>query len=260
METTIRIPSTTGRAYLEPRRQAAGECPMCGAQKSCLSALFIDTDVGCFEGIVTGRRRVARDASLFRERDMFSTLFAVRFGQFKSTRRNSSGALSVFRFHMGGELIGLDAIASGRHGFRLTALENSEVCEISYSAITKIMAAQPQVLRRFLEFMSAALNDEAEHSSMLSRTSLDERFSSFLLELGAKYERLGYSGKSFRLGMTRADIGSYLGITVESVSRLISRFNAQSAVSISGRTVEIYDHDYLRAVLSGQAGKFARLG
>jgi CRP/FNR family transcriptional regulator len=260
MGTSIQLPSATTRKLPEEKLHAASECRMCGAQKSCLSVLFHDTDGGGFEGIVTGRRRVGRDSSLYREGDVFSALFAVRFGQFKSTRRNSSGGTSVSRFYMGGDLIGLDAIAAGRYGFRLTALENSEVCEISFPAITKTMAAQPKVLRRFLELMSAALNDQVEHSSMLSKTSLDERFASFLLELGAKYERRGYSGKSFLLGMTRADIGSYLGITVESVSRLISRFNTQSAVSISGRTVEIYDHDYLRAMLAGHSGKYARVG
>lgn len=230
---------------------------MCGAQKACLPGLFSELDIDYLDDLIIGRRRVARDNSLYRERDLLSSLFAVRFGQFKQTQRNAIGGIYVARFCMGGDLIGLDAIATGRHHYRVTALENSEVCEISFTAITRMMATHPPVLAKFLQSMSTALNDQTEHSAALSRPSTDERFASFLLELGAKYERLGYSGKAFRLAMTRADIGSYLGITVESVSRLISRFNAHSAVSISGRTVEIYDRDYLHCLLAGKGGKCA---
>lgn len=261
METTIQLLSAAERIpQQDARRYASTGCRMCGAQRACLSPLFSESDIDCFDGLVTGRRRVARDASLYRERDILSTLFAVRYGQFKLTKRNSIGGVYVAQFYMGGELIGLDAIATGRHSFRLTALEASEVCEISFAAITKMMANHPPVLRRFLQSMSTALNNQAEHSALLSRPSLDERFASFLLAQGAKYERLGYSGKTFRLGMTRADIGSYLGISVESVSRLISRFNAQRGVSISGRMVEIDDREFLLAILAGEVGKCPRPG
>lgn len=232
---------------------APAGCRMCGAQKSCLPSLFGAADVDFCDGIFLGRRRVDRDASLYYERDPLATLFTVRFGEFKLTRRNSAGGVHVAQFCMAGELIGLHAIASGRHGFRMTALQDSEVCEISFSAITKLMAAHPSLLRGFLQSMSTALVNQAEHSSILSRPFLEERFASFLLEQGAKYEQLGYSGRSFRLGMTRADIGSYLGTTVESVSRLVSKFNAQRAVSINGRTVEIYDRAYLYTLISNGA-------
>lgn len=259
METAIQFSSAPQRiAQPGAKEYALAGCQMCGARKACLSGQFSDTDIDNFDDVVIGRRRVVRDASLYRERDPLSTLFAVRFGQFKLTRRNSLGGVYVAKFYMGGDLIGLDAIATGRHRFRLTALETSEVCEISLTAITKMMATNPQVMRRFLQSMSTTLNDHAEHSSVLSRPSLDARFASFLLELGAKYERLGYSSKAFRLGMARADIGNYLGMTVESVSRLISRFNAQGAVSISGRAVEIVDLDYLHCLLAGEGGKCAR--
>jgi CRP/FNR family transcriptional regulator len=193
---------------------------------------------------------VERHASLFREGDRLDNLFAVRFGQFMSILRDSSGALRVAQFHVSGDMIGLDAIADGRHHFRLTALENSEVCEISYAAVTNMLSASADFQRDFLQSMSSALNAEHNHSSVLSRLSLDDRFACFLLDTGDKYERLGYSNKSFRLSMTRGDIGSYLGTTVESISRLIARFNAQFPVSIVGRAVELYDRAYLTSFLA----------
>lgn len=198
-----------------------------------------------FDGAVVGRRRVTRNASAYREQDHFEALFYVRFGEFKLTRRNSVGEPYVAQFYMAGDLIGLDAIATGRHGYKLTALENSEVCEISFAAMKKIMSSEPKLLSRFLKAMSASLNDQADHCSVLARPSLDGRFAGFLLEMSSRYERLGYSNKSFRLSMTRADIGSYLGTSIESVSRVIARFNAQQSVLIQGRQVEIRDYDYL---------------
>jgi CRP/FNR family transcriptional regulator len=182
--------------------------------------------------------------------DHLTTLFVVRFGQFKSIQPDSSGGHRVTHFYMTGDLIGLDAIAEERHNSRLMALEDSEVCEISYAAVKKTMATHPEFQQQFLRSMSIALNEECDHSSVLSRSSLDERFACFLLRTGDKYQRLGYSNKSFRLSMTRSDIGSYLGTTVESVSRLIARFNAQYRVSIVGRTVELYDREYLVSVLA----------
>jgi CRP/FNR family transcriptional regulator len=209
-----------------------------------------------FEQLVVGRRRVARHASLYHEHDRFDMLYAVRYGQFKLLSRDANGSQRVAQFCMPGDLVGLDAIATGRHNFRLMALENSEVCEIPFAGVTKMMASEPVIQRRFLQSMSLALNDQYGRSALLSLASLDERFASFLLQMGERYSRLGYSEKSFRLSMTRGDIGSYLGTTVESVSRLVSRFNAQGAVSITGRTVDLIDRDHLLSILSSEAPPF----
>ncbi|MES2759875.1 MAG: helix-turn-helix domain-containing protein [Pseudomonadota bacterium] len=248
------------RANLAMTDASVGACMACSAYKACLPGLFSAHEALQFEQLLVGRRRVARHASLYHEHDRFEMLYAVRYGQFKLLCRDSSGSQRVAQFYMPGDLVGLDAIATGRHRFRLMALENSEVCEIPYAAITKMMATEPAIQRRFLQSMSLALNEQHGRSSLLSLASLDERFASFLLQLGERYSRLGYSQKSFRLSMTRGDIGSYLGTTVESVSRLISRFNAQGAVAISGRTVDLLDRNYLLSILSSedrpdQAGK-----
>lgn len=203
-----------------------------------------------FEHLVTGKRRISRNASLYRKHDRLDMLYVVRFGQFKVIGGDLISETRVAGFHMAGDLMGLDAIETGQHQFRLVALENSEVCEIPYAAIVKMMSVEPPTQRQLLHAMSEALNNEFDRSFLLATMSLDARFASFLLSLGGKYARQGYSDKSFRLGMTRSDIGSYLGTTVESVSRLINRFNAQGAVSISGRSVELLDRPYLQGSIT----------
>jgi CRP/FNR family transcriptional regulator len=226
-------------------------CALCGAHKPCMPTLFQASDAQAFESIISGKRRIERNANLCSENDKFLTLYVVRFGQFKVLSRDPSGILHVVKFYMPGDVIGMDAIATGVHNVRVMALENSEVCEIPYRYIKQAMATAPQFGERFLKIMSTALADHYERSGLLSLPSLDERFASFLLDLSGKYERQGYSGRSFRLSMTRGDIGSYLGTTVETVSRLIARFNAQHGVSITGRLVELRDRTRLLALLDG---------
>jgi CRP/FNR family transcriptional regulator len=239
------LPVGAQHAKLGAKEHSSLACRGCSAQKACLPGLLTDYETLQFEKLVTGRRRVARHACLYREHDRLEMIYAVRFGQFKQLCRDATGGTRVAQFHMPGDLIGLDAIATGRHNFRSVALENCEVCELPYAGVTTMMASDPAIQRRFLQSMSMALNEQYGRCSLLARSGLDERFASFLLQLGDKYSRLGYSHKTFRLSMTRGDIGSYLGTTIESVSRLISRFNAQGAVSIIGRSVELRDREYL---------------
>lgn len=203
-----------------------------------------------FEHLVTGKRRIARNVSLYLKHDSLIMLYVVRFGQFKVIGGDLIQETRVAGFHTPGDLMGLDAIENGQHQFRVVALENSEVCEIPYASIVKMMSEEPPLQRQLLHVMSEALNNEFNRSFLLATMSLDERFASFLLSLAGKYARQGYSDKSFRLSMSRGDIGSYLGTTIESISRLIARFNEQGAVSIVGRTVELLDRPYLRALLT----------
>jgi CRP/FNR family transcriptional regulator len=218
--------------------------------KSCIPHSFNVREAPLFERLVAGHRRIAPRASLHRKGDSLNMLYVVRFGQFKLI----GGDLHEQRvagFHMAGDLMGLGAIATGTHNFRLMALENSEVSEIPFAAMLRTMSAEPAFQRQFLQIMSEALNNEYSRAFLLAATSLEGRFASFLLALGEKYARMGYSDKSYRLSMSRGDIGSYLGTTIESVSRLIGRFNVQGAVSIRGRTVELRDRPYLHALMCG---------
>lgn len=178
-------------------------------------------------------------------------IYIVRYGYFKLIGDDSLGEHVVAGFPMAGDVLGLDAIATGRHQFRLTALEDSEVSEIPLPKLVARMAVEPEIQRLLLQKMSYALIEEYGRSALLSKTSLDERFAHFIMSQGMRFARMGYSDKSFRLMMARSDIGSFLGTTVESVSRLIARFNARGVVSIRGRAVEVLDPLLLNAMANG---------
>ena len=224
-------------------------CSSCALRKVCISASLDEREMRQFELLISGKRRIARHANLLKKQENIDKLYVVRSGQFKLTLENTAGQRRVAEFYLPGDVMGLDAIANGQHNYELVALESSEVCEIPYERIVNMMGVEPAIQRQFLKIMGTALNN-AFNRSFLVAASLEERFSGFLLRLAEKHGRLGYSSKSFRLGMPRGDIGSYLGTSLESVSRLVARFNAHGAVAINGRMVELRDWAYLHAVTS----------
>jgi CRP/FNR family transcriptional regulator len=202
------------------------------------------------EKMAVGSRRVARHATLYRKDDSLTALYLVRFGQFKLI----DGELNderVAGLPMAGDLLGMDAIATGRHTLGAIALESSEVYEIPFPVIVKTMSVEPAFQRQFLQIMGQAINAECSQSRLLGSTTLDQRFATFLLQLSEKYACLGYSDKSYRLSIPRGDIGSYLGTSAESISRLIAGLNAQQAVSIHGRLVELRDRAFLQSLACG---------
>ena len=238
---TMRPPATGNR------------CALCGAEQGCLPSLFHNGDVAAFECMIAGKRRIDRHASLFRANDAFDTLYIVRSGQFKEFIRDPACVQRVVRFYMPGDIVGFDGVASGLHRSRVMALENGEVCEVPYVHVKKAMHEHPQFLERFLAAMSASLLDQHQHTRLLTLPSLDARFACFLLYLSENYARIGASGVVFRLAMSRSDIGSYLGTTVETVSRLIARFNAQRAAKIERRMVQLIDRARLVAIIDHRA-------
>lgn len=229
----------------------AHSCSSCPSRRVCISRDLEEQETGEIERLVAKTRRVAKHATLCRKNDRLTTLFLVRFGQFKLIGEDLSGEQRIAGFYMAGDVMGMDAIATGRHQYRIMALENSEVCEMPFGHTTDMMSAQPALQRRLFQAMSESLNSHCCRSIMLAKAPVDARLANFLLTMSKKFGNLGYSDRLFRLSMSRGDIGSYLGTTIETVSRLISRFNAHGAVSILGRMVELRDQCYLEGLVSG---------
>lgn len=230
------------------------KCGFCAGLKSGAAAGVDPGTCGAFDCTQMKRRRVEKHGSLAREGEKMMYLYSLRFGQIKVIGREHD-EYQVTGFHMPGDLIGLESIGAGRHRFRLLALENCEVCEIPVAALPGLVAQQPGFQETLLYSFSVALDEAYKRASILSMHSLERRFAEFLLGLSRKYARMGYSRNSFRLLMTRGDIGSYLATSIESVSRLISRFNSRGATLIQGRTVDIINRPFLEA-LAGGHGEF----
>ena len=232
-------------------------CTNCNLRELCLPLGLPPAALAQLEHMVATRRRVPRGERLFRAGDPFDALYAVRLGFMKSQVNTADGREQVTGFHMAGEIVGLDGIGGERHSCDVIALEDSEACVIPYERIEEVSAAVPVLRQHLHKVMSREI--VREHGVMLLLGSMDaeERLAAFLLNLSQRFEARGYSRSEFMLRMTRAEIGSYLGLKLETVSRVLSRFAADGLLEVNQKHVRIIDAAGLRKRIegSGAAGE-----
>jgi CRP/FNR family transcriptional regulator len=217
----------------------------------CLPMGLDQADINRLDQIIGRRRRLARDEHLYRMDEPLRNLYALRFGHLKIYQVNAAGEQQVTGFPMAGELLGMDAIGAGRHQCDAVALEDSEVCEIPFSRLEELFGQVPALLRHFHRIMGQEITREQNVMLLLGNMRAEQRFAVFLVNLSARYAARGYSATTFQLRMSREDIGNYLGLTIESISRLLSRFRKQGWVQFDKRAVTLLDPARLKAVAAG---------
>ncbi len=226
-------------------------CANCSMHQLCLPMGLDDIDINLLDQIIGRRQRVARDKTLYRMDDPFKNLYAIRYGHFKTYQINSSGEQQITGFQMAGELLGMDAISTDRHHCEAVALEDSEVCEIPFASLEELFGKVPSLLRQFHRIMSQEITREQNVMLLLGNMRAEQRFAAFLVNLASRYAARGYSSTSLVLRMSREDIGNYLGLTIESISRLLSRFKKQGLLEVDKRDVKLLDIVELRAIAAG---------
>jgi CRP/FNR family transcriptional regulator len=228
-------------------------CSTCNLRELCLPVGMSLADIDKVEALVATRRRVKRGETLFRAGDRFESLYAIRLGFLKSTITSSDGREQVTGFHMAGEVVGLDGISNETHSCDAVALEDTEVCVIPYERLEEVAAAVPVLRNHFHKVMSREIVREHGVMLLLGSMHAEERIAAFLLNLSQRFEARGYSRTEFVLRMTRAEIGSFLGLKLETVSRVLSRFAQDGFIEVNQKHVRIVDPDRLRAIVAGQA-------
>jgi CRP/FNR family transcriptional regulator len=226
-------------------------CAACSMHQLCLPMGLEDADIDRLDKIIGKRRRLERDEALYKMGDPFRNLYAVRFGHFKTYQINAAGEAQITGFQMAGELLGMDAISADRHHCDAVALEDSEVCEIPFAHLEDLFGHVPALLRHFHRIMSREITREQNVMLLLGNMRAEQRFAVFLVNLSARYAARGYSATRFQLRMSREDIGNYLGLTIESISRLLSRFKKLGLVQVDKREVELLEPARLKAMAAG---------
>lgn len=231
-----------------PRQPAsAPQCMECSARSRCLPAGMSDREARCLSGITIGRRRVRKGQTVYRENDRFLFMYAVRFGIFKSTVMLNNGADQVTGFHLPGDLMGIDATVTGKHPTSATALEDAEVCVLPYSQLTDACADQRGLRMQVIRMAGAELVRDHRLLALIATTHSEQRVAAFLVGLSDRLRERGFSPSQFLLRMTRAEIGSYLGTTLETVSRSLSSFARRGFITVHRREIHLVDIDALRA-------------
>lgn len=226
-------------------------CSNCNLKDSCLPTGLSLRDVEALDDLVVTRRRIKRGEVLYHAGDRFQALYAVRLGFLKGTVMSSDGREQVTNFYMAGEWLGLDGIANGVHSCDVTCLEDTDVCIIPYERIQAMVAQVPAMGVHFHKIMSREIVRQHGIMLLLGSMHAEERLAAFLLTLAHRFEERGYSRSEFVLRMTRAEIGSYLGLKLETVSRVLSRFHHDGFIEVNQKHVRIFNADALRAIVSG---------
>lgn len=234
---------------LVPQSSGAAACSSCCLKGVCLPCDLGSSELNRFDQIATAKRRVARGASLYHNGDGFDSIYAVRSGAFKTVGVSRHGDEKVTGFHLPGELLGLEAISSGRHGYSAVALEDSEVCAIPFAQLEQLAMSMPALQHQLLRLLSGDISRDHGLMLLLGSMTAEQRLAAFLLSVSRRHQRLGYSANRFVLRMTREEIGNYLGLALETVSRLLSRFQREGLLAVQQRDVEIRNAERLREMV-----------
>ena len=220
-------------------------CSTCHLRDLCLPCGMTGSDVERLDSLMFSRRKVKAAQTLYREGDRFQFIYAVRSGTFKSSLTLADGREQVGGFYMAGELMGLDGVANGAHASSTTALEDTEVCAIPFAHFAEVAASNPGMQHVVTRLMSREIVREHSLMVLLGSMNAEERLAAFLLNLSQRMKARGYSASEFHLRMSRAEIGSYLGMTLETVSRTFSAFQQQRLLEVDKRHIRITDLDGL---------------
>lgn len=225
-------------------------CSACSLQELCLPAGLAPDEMHQLDEIVNRKRPLKRGDYLYRAGGTLQSLYAVRTGFFKSCVMHDDGREQVAGFHMAGEMLGMDGIGSGKHMCDAVSLEDSEVCEIPFNDLESLSRHIPTLQQHFHRIMSREIARDYGVMLLLGSMRAEERLAAFLLNLSQRFAARGYSSKSFLLRMTRNEIGSYLGLKLETISRALSHFQTEGIITVQNKSVEILDAGRLRAMVS----------
>jgi CRP/FNR family transcriptional regulator len=227
-------------------------CTSCNLRELCLPAGLCIDDLERVENIVYAHRRIKRGEALFNAGAPFSAVYAIRSGFFKTSVVDREGREQVTGFFMGGELVGLDGLGSGTYNGTAVALEDSEICVLPYALMEKLSHEVPALQRHLHSVLAREIVRDHGVMLLLGSMRAEERLATFLLNLSKRFVRRGYSASDFHLRMTREELGSYLGLKLETVSRLFSQFQADALIDVQQKHVRILDIPGLERVLAAK--------
>jgi CRP/FNR family transcriptional regulator, anaerobic regulatory protein len=216
-------------------------CSTCHLKDLCLPCGLNSTDLERLDGLKFARRRVKEGQALYHEGEKFQFIYAVRSGTFKSHLTLKDGREQVTGFQMAGELLGLDGLASGKHASSAIALEDAEICAIPYAHLSELAVTSAELQHVISRLISREIVREHSLMMLLGSMNAEERLAAFLLNISQRMKARGYSPNEFHLRMSRAEIGSYLGMKLETVSRTFSAFAQQRLLEVDKKHVRITD-------------------
>jgi len=225
-------------------------CSQCNLQELCLPLGLSEAEILRLDSLVSTRRKLKRGQHLYRSGAPFEAIYAIKTGFFKTDVLMEDGRNQVTGFQMAGEILGMDGISLESHTCNAVALEDSEVCVIPFSQLEQLSSEMRTLQHHFHKVMSREIVRDQSVMMLLGTMRAEERLAAFLLNFSQRFTARGYSAAEFHLRMTREEIGSYLGLKLETVSRAFSRFQEDGFISVQQKHIRILDFAGLKALLT----------
>jgi CRP/FNR family transcriptional regulator len=232
---------SAGDGLFKGLKGSRNDCSKCSLQALCLPASIDADDFERMNSIVQRRRPLKRGDVLFNTGQKLNSIYVAREGAFKTVVYNTDGDSQVTGFHLPGEILGLDGLGTSQHTCDSVALTTADVCEIPLSELEKVAVQLPSLQHQLLKIIGQSMNRDQKHIEILSKRNAHERMAIFLHQLSERYRQLGRSGERFLIPMSRDDIGSYLGLVIETVSRTLGKMQDDGLIEVNGREVVIRD-------------------
>jgi CRP/FNR family transcriptional regulator len=228
--------------------EAEVACSDCGLDPMCTVLDYGETGSGVPESVLLRRRQVATGEALFSAGEPFEAIYAVKSGSFKALMSEQLADDRVVGFYFAGELVGVEGLADQHYANTVRALEPGQVCVLHLDRVDQAHRSEQLVQQALIEMLSREVAVNQQLMSALVRQNAEQRVAAFLLSLSERLSRRGLDADRFNLRMSRGDIGSYLGLARETVSRLLTRFQQQGLIRMRSKQVELTDADRLRLI------------
>ncbi|HSG21996.1 MAG TPA: fumarate/nitrate reduction transcriptional regulator Fnr [Azonexus sp.] len=244
------MPLQNAQLTVNPLALVKTACSNCNLRELCLPYGLEPEELERLDSLVSNRRRLKRGEHLYRVGEPFDAIFAIRSGFFKTDVLIEDGREQVTGFQMGGELLGLDGICTELHTCNAIALEDSDICAIPFSQMETLSREIHSLQKHFHKVMSREIVRDHGVMMLLGTMRAEERLAAFLLNLSQRFTARGYSHAEFFLRMTREEIGSYLGLKLETVSRTFSRFQEEGHIAVQQKHIRILNVNGLKALMN----------
>lgn len=231
-------------------RALSDSCKTCSLAELCLPRGLQTEELQRLDDVIKARRVVHSGDLLFKEGGENRGIYAVRSGSVKTFAITESGEEQVLGFHLPGEIVGLAGLDQSIHNCSSKALETSSICEMPLDDLEEICLQIPSLQKQLLKLISREISQDHKMLLLLAKKNSDQRVATFLLSLSGRFKLRGLSSDSFILSMSRQDIANYLGLAVETVSRILTKFGEDDIVEVTRRSIRIIDHERLLEVAS----------
>ena len=227
-------------------------CQNCSLSQLCLPRGLNTDDLSTLDDVIKQRRLVHKGETVFQQGEESGCIFAVRSGSVKTFTTAKNGEEQILGFHLPGELLGLDGLDNQIHSCSGVALDTSTICELPVSQLNVLCVKMPGLQQQLLSLISEEITKDHTMLLLLARRNAEQKLATFLVNISNRFKARGYSPEEFDLTMSRYDIGNYLGLADETVSRLFSKFRDNELIQAERKSIRILKHDTLNQLADGE--------